>query len=94
MATETLLAEFLREIHDVSGVRKQTTESPLQQSKYSEKSESRPSDNASEKILDIPIEDAERAAFIIDQDERSSYDPDHLRDDFTSDIDFRDAGGQ
>lgn len=92
VATETLLAEFLREIHDVSGVRKQTTESPLQQSKYSERSESRPSDNASEKILDTPIEDAERAAFIIDQDERSSYDPDNLRDDHISDIDFRDAG--
>ncbi|KAK0491327.1 vacuolar protein 14 C-terminal Fig4p binding-domain-containing protein [Armillaria novae-zelandiae] len=92
VATETLLAEFLHEIRDISGVRKQTTESPLQQSKYSDKSESRPSDNASEKILDTPIEDAERAAFIIDQDERSSFDHDHLRDDFTSDIDFRDAG--
>ncbi|KAF9021519.1 ARM repeat-containing protein [Hymenopellis radicata] len=93
VATKTLLAEFLREIRDVSMVQRKPTESLYQFKRDSDKADSiRPSER-SEKILDLAVEDAERAAFIVDHEERSSYDHEStLKEDHTSELDYRDTG--
>ncbi len=95
VATKTLLAEFLREIRDVSVVQRKPTESIYQFKRDSDRADSiRPSER-SEKILDLSVEDAERAAFIVDHEERSSYDHEStLKEDHTSEFDYRDTGGQ
>ncbi|KAF8915375.1 vacuolar protein 14 C-terminal Fig4p binding-domain-containing protein [Mucidula mucida] len=93
VATKTLLAEFLREIRDVSVVQRKPTESIYQFKRDSDRADSiRPSER-SEKILDLSVEDAERAAFIVDHEERSSYDHEStLKEDHTSEFDYRDTG--
>lgn len=94
VATETLLAEFMREIRDVSNVQRKPTESLYRFKPNSEKADSVRQPDRSEKMLDMSVEDAEKAAFILDHDERSSYDQKAtLKDDLASDIDYRDTGG-
>lgn len=94
MATKTLLAEFLREIRDVSNVQRKPTDSIHQYKHENDKANSLRYSERGEKILDLSMEDAERAAFIIDREERSSYDVDStLKDDHASEFDYRDTGG-
>lgn len=91
VATETLLADFLREIRDVSIVRRQLDE----QAKTKTPAESLRrvhADPAQESLPDLTLETSERAVFIGDNDYQSSHDSE-IKEDFTSIADDRDAGG-
>lgn len=86
MATENLLADFLREIRDVSVVRRRHEE----QTKTS-----RVADLVKEKVPDITLSHSERAAFIPENDSDSFQDGDSLlKDDHVSEVGHRDTGGK
>jgi vacuole morphology and inheritance protein 14 len=91
VATETLLADFLREIRDVSYVRRQVEE----QAKSKTPAESiRQADTVTDKLPELTLEDTEHAVFIGESDDRSDFDNDSsLKEDLTSDVDDRDTGG-
>jgi vacuole morphology and inheritance protein 14 len=95
IATENILADFLREIREVSIVRKRYEE----QSKYGRESDSpetmRRADYDREKLLEVALSPSEGAVFLTDNEadltpeEESTY-----RDDHVSDKDYRDSGGE
>lgn len=93
VATETLLADFLREIRDVSVVRKRTEEQA--RSKRDNESIRHP-DTASETLPDLVLENSEHAVFIAEKDDHSTFydDESSHKEDFTSDGDYRDSGGR
>ena len=85
VATETLLAEFLREIKDVTLVRKRHEEQ-IKTKKSSDVTEQR----RSETPLDLP---SERALFISENDGVDHDIDSASRDEFRSETDYRDSGG-
>jgi vacuole morphology and inheritance protein 14 len=86
VATENLLADFLREIRDVSVVRRRHEE----QAKASRVADLM---SVKEKLPDIALS-SERAAFIPENDSDSFQDGDSLlKDDHGSEAEHRDAGG-
>lgn len=96
VATETLLADFLREIKEVTLVRKRFEEET--RSKLgSERAESiRRPDTAQGKLPDLSLENSERSVFITENDDNPpEYMTDSgIKDDLASDIDDRDTGGK
>lgn len=91
VATETLLADFLREIRDVSLVRRQLEE----QAKSRTPAESlRRLDMATDRLPELTLEDSEHAVFIGENDDHSNYDNDSsFKEGPTSEVDDRDTGG-
>jgi len=94
VATETLLADFLREIRDVSIVRKRYEEQA--KSKRRELAEyTRRPNNAAEKLPDITLPYQERNAFIPENNAGSDYDRNPVvQDDHVSEADYRDTGSE
>lgn len=92
VATETLLADFLREIRDVSIVRRQLDN----QAKAQTPAESLRHVDIQEKLPDLTLEASERAVFINDNDYHSNYDNESAtKDDYAStNVDDRDIGGE
>ena len=92
VATETILADFLREIRDVSIVRRQLDEqakgqTPAESIRYIDVGEK-------EKLPELTLETSEKAVFINDN-EQASFDGESLhKDDNTSvTVDERNIGG-
>ncbi|KAJ7752830.1 vacuolar protein 14 C-terminal Fig4p binding-domain-containing protein [Mycena maculata] len=86
VATETLLADFVREIRDVSVVRKRAEEKARSQR---DSSSVRRLDTGGDESLGPP----ERAAFIAENDDQSTCgDESALKDDLPADVDYRDTG--
>lgn len=84
------MADFLREIRDVTLVSRQLNDI---RNKTPAESIRRP-DTASEKLPDMSLESAERAVFIAENDEKSTLANDSsLKDEGTSEVDYRDNGG-
>lgn len=94
VATETLLADFLREIRDVSIVRRQLdgqakTKTPAESLSHI------PVEPTQEKPIDLTLENSERAVFIGDNDYQSNHDSEAIKEDFaSSNLDDRDTGGE
>lgn len=95
MATETLLADFLREIRDVSDVRRRNEERAKFKREKEQSEPIRRPTAESEKLPDITLSHPERAAFLQDHDSAVSDQEDVFshRDEVKSDIDQRDSGG-
>ncbi|KAJ7498594.1 vacuolar protein 14 C-terminal Fig4p binding-domain-containing protein [Mycena latifolia] len=90
VATETLLADFVREIRDVSVVRKRAEEKAKSQRDSSSIRRSEPGDD---RLPDFSVDQSERSAFIADNDDQSNYgDESALKDDAPTDVDYRDTG--
>ncbi|KAJ7437789.1 vacuolar protein 14 C-terminal Fig4p binding-domain-containing protein [Mycena galericulata] len=91
VATETLLADFVREIRDVSVVRKRSEEKARSQR---DSSSVRRSDiEGDDRLSDYHSEHPERAAFIAENDDQSNDgDESALKDDLPPDVDHRDTG--
>ncbi|KAJ7774089.1 armadillo-type protein, partial [Mycena olivaceomarginata] len=91
VATETLLADFVREIRDVSTVRKRAEE---QAKSKADSSSVRHSDfGGDDRLGDFSVDHSERSAFIADNDDHSAYDDESaLKDDAPTDVDYRDTG--
>lgn len=95
MATETLLADFLREIRDVSDVRRRNEErAKFKREKEQSEPIRRPTAD-SEKLPDITLTHSERGAFLLDHDGTVSDHEDAFshRDEVKSEVDQRDSGG-
>jgi vacuole morphology and inheritance protein 14 len=92
VATETLLADFVREIRDVSVVTKRQEEKAKSKR---DSSSIRHSDLGGEdRLPDFSVDHSERAAFIAENDDHSAYgDESALKDDAPTDVDYRDTGG-
>jgi vacuole morphology and inheritance protein 14 len=92
VATETLLADFLREIRDVSIVRRQLDE----QAKARTPAESMRHVDMQENLPDLTLESSERAVFLNDNDQQTSPDSaSAVKDDYAStNVDDRDTGGE
>ncbi|KAJ6485127.1 vacuolar protein 14 C-terminal Fig4p binding-domain-containing protein [Mycena vitilis] len=92
VATETLLADFLREIRDVSVVRKRTEERA--KSIKSKRESIQHSDfSADDRLPDFSVDHSERSAFIGDNDDNSAYgDESALKEDVAPEVDYRDTG--
>lgn len=95
VATETLLADFLREIRDVSIVRKRNEEHAKSKKEKEQAEPTRRPDVDKEKLPDITLSHPERAAFLQDH---GGVTPNHeddigYRDEVKSEIDYRDNGG-
>ncbi|KAF5388338.1 hypothetical protein D9615_000638 [Tricholomella constricta] len=90
VATETLLADFLREIRDVSIVRRQLED----QAKAQTPAESLRHVDMQENLPELTLETSERAVFINDNEYQSSHETDSaMKDDYAStNIDDRDIG--
>ncbi|CAK5275334.1 unnamed protein product [Mycena citricolor] len=93
VATETLLADFVREIRDVTVVRKRTEEKAksLHDSSSIRHSESGVDES---RLPDFSVDQSERAVFIAENDGSSAYGDDiaPLRDDGPSEVEYRDTG--
>lgn len=85
MATESLLAEFLKEIRDVTLVTRELEQATKRKTPVD--SIHRP-EVEGEKLPDINLENAERALYMLENDE---HDAPHEED--MSDIDPNDTGG-
>ncbi|KZP20135.1 ARM repeat-containing protein [Athelia psychrophila] len=94
VATETLLADFLREIRDVSDVRRRNEERAKFKREKEQSEPIRRPTAESEKLPDITLSHPERAAFLQDHDGAVSDHEDAFshRDEVKSDIDQRDSG--
>lgn len=95
MATEILLADFLREIRDVSNVRRKHEEqAKIKKDKELSEPIRRP-DPDKEKLPDITLSHPERAAFLQEDDavfSDTEGEP-SVKDEIRSDADHRDNGG-
>jgi len=94
VATETLLAEFLREIRDVSIVRKRNEE---QARAKKDKEQSEPTRRPdAEKLPDITLSHPERAAFLQEDDDTVSDTEEQtgFKDEIKAEVDHRDNGGE
>ena len=90
VATENLLADILREIRDVTIVSRQL----YQQSKPKTPAESiRRSELEGEKLPDLTLENAERALYMMENDEESTHSNQLGGPSEGSDIDDRETGG-
>ncbi|ESK95145.1 heat repeat containing protein [Moniliophthora roreri MCA 2997] len=89
IATEILLADFLREIREVSSLRRRMEESrPPKRTGDDGESMQRVD---SEKLSDLNAEHSERAVFLNEKDSHSNYD-DSVKEDRVSETDIRDTG--
>ncbi|KAJ6515526.1 vacuolar protein 14 C-terminal Fig4p binding-domain-containing protein [Mycena sanguinolenta] len=91
VATETLLADFVREIRDISAVRKRAEE---QTRSKRDSASIRHSDlGGDDRLEEFSVDHSERSAFIADNEDHLAYgDESALKDDAPSDIDYRDSG--
>ncbi|KAJ7068616.1 vacuolar protein 14 C-terminal Fig4p binding-domain-containing protein [Mycena amicta] len=91
VATETLLADFVREIRDITVVRKRTEEKAKSQR---DNSSIRHSDHdGDDRLPEFGVDPSERAVFIPQNGEGSNYgDESVLKEDVPNDIDYRDTG--
>jgi hypothetical protein len=94
VATETLLADFLREIRDVSAVRKRYEEQlKLKQERELTEPAIRQK-HAGEILPDITVPHSERAAFIPENNTVSDHNGEPIpKEDHVSEVDYRDTGG-
>ena len=94
MATETLLAEFLREIRDVSIVRRRKEERARAKKDKEQSEPSRRLDT--EKLPDITLSHPERAAFLQESDAVFSDTEEEtgLKEEIKVEVDQRDNGGK
>ncbi|KAJ7129336.1 vacuolar protein 14 C-terminal Fig4p binding-domain-containing protein [Mycena epipterygia] len=91
VATETLLADFVREIRDISVVRKRAEEQA--KSKRDSSSIRRSDIGGDDRLPDFSVDHSERSAFIADNDDQSNYgDESALKDDLPAEADYRDTG--
>ncbi|KAF7332341.1 Heat repeat containing protein [Mycena kentingensis (nom. inval.)] len=88
VATETLLADFVREIRDITIVRKRADEKAKSQR---DAASIKQSDHGDDRLPEFSVDPSERAVFLPENDERSTYGED-LKDDAPTDIDYRDTG--
>ncbi|KAJ7094447.1 vacuolar protein 14 C-terminal Fig4p binding-domain-containing protein [Mycena belliarum] len=91
VATETLLADFVREIRDVTVVRQRAEEKAKS---IRDNSSIRRSDvDGEDRLPDFSVDQSERSAFIADKDDRSNDgDESVTKEDPPLDIDYRDTG--
>lgn len=90
VATEVLLADFLREIRDVSVVRKRAETLPKATSSVGDADSINRSESGQTAEYSL-THSPERAAFLPDDDHR--YSESELKGDRASDVDIRDTGG-
>ena len=69
VATESLLADFLREIREVTLVQKRTEEQSKAKRETASTEQLRRTDTEKEKLPDITLDHAERAPFLVENDE-------------------------
>lgn len=90
VATEVLLADFLREIRDVSVVRKRADKLAKATSSVGDAESINRSESG--QTAEYPLTHSpERAAFLPDDDHK--YSDSEFKDDRASDVDIRDTGG-
>ena len=93
MATETLLADFLREIRDVSIVRRRHEEHTKTKKDKEQSEPNRRPDT--DKLPDITLSHPERAAFLQENGAVLSDTEDTgFKDEIKTDVDQRDNGGK
>jgi vacuole morphology and inheritance protein 14 len=93
VATENLLADFLRELRDVTFVSRQLE----QHTKLKTPTESvRRGEVDGEKLPDLTLENAEHALYMLENDEHdsSAQDSQHGGRDDSADLDMHDTGGE
>jgi vacuole morphology and inheritance protein 14 len=88
VATENLLADFLRELRDVTFVSRQFE----LHTKLTPTESVRRGEGDGEKLPDLTLENAERALYMLENDEHDSSALDS-RDD-SADVDMHDTGGE
>lgn len=94
VATETLLADFLREIREVTIVNQQTEEQ-VKAKRDSEVADSLRRSHTQENLPDLTLDHSERAAFISENGSQTNFDDESaLKDDDASDPGYRDTGGR
>ena len=98
MATENLLADFLREIRDVCNVRKRSEEQFRSQrvpaSDSPEMMRRTDYEKEGEKLPEIALSQPEEpAAFMAENDGDSMTNVEHEKEDHVSDVEYRDTGG-
>jgi vacuole morphology and inheritance protein 14 len=92
VATEAILAEFLREIRDVTLVRRRFEEQAKARKEKEIVEQTRRPENAQSKLLDIP---PERAVFIPENDASPNQESDGTpNEDFVSETDYRDTASK
>ena len=84
VATEILLADFLREIREICSLKTRIDDAKPQ--RRNEDGESPRAD------ADVPQEPSEQAIFLNEKDSQPFYD-NEAKDDLTSEVDIRDTGG-
>ena len=90
VATENLLADFLREIRDVTVVSRQLDQYTMRTAVEF----TRRADATLEKLPDLTLENAERALFIPENDDQSHQGSESaLKEDSSPEINDRDTGG-
>jgi vacuole morphology and inheritance protein 14 len=95
VATETLLAEFLREIRDVTVVHNRYEEHLRSKRDNDAAEQARRAENVQEKLSDVALTSAERAAFISENDGGFIHDAESIqKDDFHSETDGHDTGSK
>jgi vacuole morphology and inheritance protein 14 len=90
------LADFVREIREVSIVRKRAEEDAKSKRNSSriDTSSIRRSDAGEDRLPDFSMDNSERSVFIAENDDQSNYgDETALKDDFPVDLEYRDTGG-
>ena len=93
VATEGLLADFLREIKEVTAVQRQHQERLKARREANAAAEStRRAESEKEKLPDITMDHPERATFISENDD--VFDNDSTPDDKESEMELRDTGGE
>jgi vacuole morphology and inheritance protein 14 len=94
VATETLLADFLREIRDVSIVRRRNEEHAKTKTDKEQSEPIRRPD--ADKLPDITMSHPERAAFLQENDSNLSDSEEDagFKDEIKAELDHRDNGGE
>ncbi|KAL0950290.1 hypothetical protein HGRIS_010269 [Hohenbuehelia grisea] len=92
VATETLLADFLREIREVTIVNQQTDQQ-VKAKRDSEVAESLRRSDTQENLPELTVDRSERAPFITENGPQLGFDEESaLKDDDVSDHEYRDTG--
>lgn len=96
VATENLLADFLREVRDVAIVQRHRDDGAKMHRDLDQYEQNRRPEAERDKLPDITMIHPERAAFISEDDGKLSvYDGDSIvKEDGTSEVDYRDTGGR
>ncbi|KAF7301984.1 Heat repeat containing protein [Mycena indigotica] len=89
VATETLLADFVREIREITVVRRRTEEKAKSQR---DTSSIRQSDHGGDdRLPDFSVDPSERAVFLPENDEPITY-GEEVKEEVANDLDYRDTG--